>query len=150
MAHPMQLGMMVKNYHMGMKVKGLGMRVTNYGEHVANYGERVSNYGERVVGLGQPQMGDVFSDVLNSLQSSIGKTLTQAQNNAISSALKTVVADPTVQQAVVASGNDAAIANLATQLKSAQNAAVANPITTALLVGGLGLGALFLFKAITK
>lgn len=141
MSHPMQLGMRVRNYHMGMRIKGFGQ---------PQLGMRVSNYGMRVQGFGQPQMGDVFSDLLTSLQNSAGKTLTQAENNVISSTLKTVVSDPTVQQAVVASGNDAAIANLATQLKSAQATATANPITTALLVGGLGIGALFLFKAITK
>lgn len=99
--------------------------------------------------LGHPQMGFSFNDILSKLDSSIQSGLDKAKNDAIAGALKTIVGDPTVQTAIVESGNDAAIQNLAAQLKAAQASAIAtvkkNPYTTAIVVGGLGIGTLALF-----
>lgn len=127
MAHPM-MGMLVSNYNgMGMRIQGLGH---------------------------QPQMGGIFDDLINNLQTQAAKSGQGALNNLIASTFKTVASDPTVQQAVVASGNDAAIANLAAQLKAAQlstyNTVKNNPMTTALIVGGVGVGAILLFMALRK
>ena len=120
MAHPM-MGMLVQNY------SGMG---------------RMGSY------------GGIFDDLVDNLSKQATQTGQSALNNLIASTFKTVASDPVVQQAVVASGNDAAIANLAAQLKAAQmstyTAVKNNPYTTALIVGGVGVGALLLIMAMRR
>lgn len=114
MAHPM-MGMLVKNY--GMSGPG------------AMYGK--------------PQMGDIFGDLLQNLQKSVSGGLQKAENDAIAKTFQTIAKDPVVQQAVVSSGNDAAISSLAAQLKALQTntyqTVSANPKTTMLVAAGIGL-----------
>lgn len=98
--------------------------------------------------------GGIFDDLVDNLSKQAQNTGQSALNNLIASTFKTVASDPVVQQAVVASGNDAAIANLAAQLKAAQlstyNTVKNNPYTTMLIVGGVGVGALMLMMAMRR
>jgi len=97
---------------------------------------------------------DIFKELLDNLKQSAQAGLTKLQQEAIAKTFRTLASDPTVQKAVVESGKDAAIQSLAAELKAAQATTVnyvrQNPWTTAMIVGGLGVGAILLVMAIRK
>jgi hypothetical protein len=168
MAHPM--GMLIQNYNapMGMRIQNypypMGMRVQGYmGASPANayvpqlgadgWAHNSADFGSSPANAYVPQlggMGNILTDLWNNVVASASTGATQAENNAIASVVHTVATNPVVQQAVVSSGNQSAINSLAAQLKAGQTAAIANPWTTAALVGGVGISLLLLFKVITK
>jgi len=105
-----------------------------------------------ILGHNQPQMGGIFDDLLKNLNTSIGTGLDKAKNDAINKTLQQIIKEPAVQNAVVESGNDAAIQSLAQQLRSAQTSTVnyvrQNPYSTLLMAGGAVVGVILLMKLV--
>lgn len=111
-------------------------------------------YQHPIARFSRPQMGFDFNKILDSIVSSAEAGVQKAGQQAIASTLKQVASDPVVQDAMMETGNDAAIQSLAAQLKAAQKKTISvvtqNPMTTALLLGGFAVSAIALFWFVSK